>query len=158
MRTTTRAPVADPLTRGLRLLAGVTALAITVWVLVSYTSLPQTIPTHFDASGTADGFGPRWSVLVLAGVMLLITAGLLALSTRPAMLNYPIQVTDHTAPAVHRAGARTLVGTALSVQVLYLGGAMAVISAGGGALLPIGLLLLVAVLVVGFIAMARAAR
>lgn len=147
-----------PVTKGLRLLALVASLAITAWLLVRYPSLPDVVATHFDAGGHADDWGPRWSILVLAGLMLLLSLGIAALSTRPRSLNYPTEITASNAQAVYREGERLLVWTLLGLQVIYLGVAWSVLETGGGPIAVVGLVVLTAALIIGIIRMVRAGR
>jgi uncharacterized membrane protein len=159
MSTTSTTTTSGPVTKALRWLGVLVALAITVWLLVAYPELPATVPTHFDATGTADGWGPRSSVLVLAGVMLVLSVGIALLSARPRILNYPVIVTDHNAQAVHREGERLMVWTLLALQVLYLALAGAVILGGSAtALFVIGLAALLGAVAVGIVRVLRAAR
>ena len=146
-------------TRLLRAVSVLAALAITVWLLVAYPGLPATVPTHFDATGTADGWGPRSSVLVLGGIMLVLSVGIALLSARPRVLNYPVILTDHNAQAVYREGERLMVWTLLALQVLYLALASAVILGGSTtALFVIGLAALLGAVAVGIVRVLRAAR
>ena len=89
-----------PVTRALQWVIVLAALGTTAWLLVRYPSLPDTVASHFDASGQADDWGPRWSVLVLAVVMLLLSLGVAAPSTRPQWFNYPLEITERTARAI----------------------------------------------------------
>lgn len=154
-----RTSTTGPVTRLLRGLGMLGALAITAWILVAYPGLPETIPTHFDATGTADSWGSRTSILVLGGVMLALSAGLALLSTRPGAFNYPVTVTEHNAQAIHREGERMMVWTLLSLQLLYAGLVRSVILGGDGSLLPaIGLAALLGSVLVGIIRLLCAAR
>jgi uncharacterized membrane protein len=68
-------------------------LAIIVLTATSYSSLPETIPTHLNASGTADGSGGKWSILLLASVGIAVY-GLTTLAVRfPMLMNYPVTIT-----------------------------------------------------------------
>lgn len=147
-----------PVTRALRWFTVIAALGVTAWILVRYSSLPGTVAIHFDAGGQADDWGPRWSVLVLAAVMLLLSLGTAALSTRPRWFNYPLETTERIAQAVYREGERLMVWTLLGMQVLYLGIAWSVILGGGGALLVLGIAGLLGASAVGIVRMVRAAR
>ena len=159
MSTTSTTTTSGPVTRLLRWLGVLAALAITVWLLVVYPGLPATVPTHFDATGTADGWGPRSSVLVLGGIMLVLSVVIALLSARPRVLNYPVILTDHNAQAVHREGERLMVWTLLALQVLYLALAGAVILGGSTtALFVIGLAALLGAVAVGIVRVLRAAR
>lgn len=89
--------VTGPVTRGLRLAALLGVVALTVYILVRYPSLPEVVPVHFSFSGAADGFGSRSSMLWLAGVMLAISVLMAWLSTKPNALNYPGDITEANA-------------------------------------------------------------
>lgn len=154
-----RSYATGPITRGLRLLSALAALAITTWIIVRYPSLPQTVPTHFDVSGQADDWGPRWSVLVLAAVMLLLSLGLAVLSTHPRAFNYPLEITARTAQAVYREGERMMVAALVGVQLIYLDIALSVIGGpGAGVLIWIGMTVLVGSVVIGIVRLVRAGR
>ena len=145
-------------TRLLRAVSVLAALAITVWLLVAYPGLPATVPTHFDATGSAVGWGPRSSVLVLAGIMLVLSVGVAMLSARPRVLNYPVILTDHNVQAVHREGERLMVWTGLGMQGVYAGISCSLLGSGGAALLVAGLVVMVGAVVLGIVRVVRAAR
>ncbi len=147
-----------PVTRALRWLTVFSAFGTTAWLLARYPSLPDTVATHFGADGQADDWGPRWSVLVLATIMLLLSLGMAALSTRPRWFNFPLELTEQTAQAVYREGERLMVWTVLSLQVIYLGVAWSVLAGGGGPLIAIGLVAMVAAAIAGIIRLVRAGR
>lgn len=147
-----------PITWGLRWLGVLGALGVTAWVLVRYSSLPDTVATHFDASGQADDWGPKWSILVLAGVMLLLSMGLAVLSTRPRAFNYPLEITTDNAQTVYREGERLMVWTLLGMVVTYAGIAWSTVLTGGAPLLAAGLVVMVVAVVVGVIRLVRAGR
>ncbi|WP_114856502.1 DUF1648 domain-containing protein [Brachybacterium sp. YJGR34] len=145
-------------TRALRVLGVLCALGVTAWILRRFPDLPATVPTHLDASGTPDAWGGRASVLVLAGVMLLLVVGIAALSTRPRALNYPLEVTEDSAQTVYREGERMLVWTLLGLDAIYLGVARSVIEGGGGPTIMVGLMVLAGVVIVGIVRLVRAGR
>lgn len=147
-----------PVTRALRWFTVLSTLGITAWLLVRYPSLPDTVATHFGPSGEADDWGPRWSLLVVAGIMVVLSLALAAMSTRPRGFNYPAEITDGNAQAMYREGERLLVWTALWMQVLYFGIVWAVLASGGGPLLAVGLVGLIGASIVGIVRMVRAAR
>jgi len=69
-----------------------------VWIILAwmgYDSLPERIPTHFDASGTPDGYMARsfssWFLLPLVGVITVLTIlfSTVITSRHPARLNVP---------------------------------------------------------------------
>jgi uncharacterized membrane protein len=54
------------------------------YLLSTYGSLPETIPTHFNASGKPDGFGGRSTVWITSGMLAAVSVGLFVL-----VLNLP---------------------------------------------------------------------
>lgn len=147
-----------PLTRMLRVGSVLVSLVITGWILLTYSQLPAIIPTHFGPGGEADEWGPRWNVLLLAGIMLLMTVGMAALSTKPRWMNYPGEVTEATAQAIYREGERLLVWAVLAMQPIYLGATLSVIGEAGGMLIALGLAGMALALVIGIVRLVRAGR
>ena len=147
-----------PVTRMLRWVSVLATFAVTAWLMVVYPTLPETVMTHFGPGGEADDWGPKWSLLVIAGVMVLLSLPLAAISTRPRGFNYPVEITESNAQTMYREGERLMVWTLLGMQVLYLGIAWSVILGGGGALLVLGIAGLLGASAVGIVRMVRAAR
>lgn len=147
-----------PVTRALRWVGVLAMVGITAWVLLAYPSLPGTVATHFNARGQADDWGPRWSLLVIAGIMVLLSLALAAISTRPRAFNYPAEVTPSNAQPMYREGERMMVWMLLGVQGIYAGIACSVLEVGGPPLLVAGLAVLVGALVLGLLRMVRAGR
>ncbi len=109
----------QPLTSLERALEAVCILGVALCFalpLIAWGRLPDRVPTHFGASGQADGFGPKSALFNLAWVQLgmwlflsLITPLLKRLS--PRYWNMPIRVTAENA---------TRVAGALRVSMLWL--------------------------------------
>ncbi|KAE8764089.1 DUF1648 domain-containing protein [Georgenia thermotolerans] len=108
-------------TRALRLAAWAVFVAGVLLIAARYPALPATIPTHFDATGTPDGFGPRTSILWLPLLWFVLQAGLLALSRYPRIFNYPVPVTADNAQRLYREGEQLMVVLAAEVAVMFLG-------------------------------------
>ena len=54
------------------IITGIIILLPLIWGLITYASLPEQIPIHFDIAGNVDNYGPRWSVLLISPIFLLI--------------------------------------------------------------------------------------
>ncbi|MBO1769523.1 DUF1648 domain-containing protein [Agrococcus sp. TF02-05] len=143
-------------TRALRILAFLCIAAITAWLLLRYHALPETIPTHFDATGEADAFGSRSNVLALAGVMVALAALLAWLSTKPRHLNYLAHLTDENAQRVYREGERLLVWLLATLVPIYLGLLLSMLGCPGAALVVGGLAAMPVLVLVGAVRMAMA--
>ncbi|MEN9832077.1 MAG: hypothetical protein RLZZ487_1682, partial [Pseudomonadota bacterium] len=72
-------------------------LALWIWTGTSYSSLPDTIPTHFNAAGEADGFGRKASIVSLPVVASLLYIGLTLLNRVPHSFNFPTPITQDNA-------------------------------------------------------------
>ena len=69
-------------------------LAMIGLIVMQYTSLPSIIPTHFNASGEVDGYGGKWTVLLLAVVAVVVYVLATLASRYPNLMNYPIPITE----------------------------------------------------------------
>lgn len=151
-----RTYVTDPVTRAVRILALLVTAAIAGWLLLRYPSLPQVVPTHFDASGTADGWGDKSSVLLLIAVFLALSVGIAWLSTKPRVFNYPVQVTASNAQPVYREGERMLVWLLVPMSALFAGISGSQASLPAAPLLWAGMAGMLIVIAVGIVRLLRA--
>ncbi|WP_260632373.1 DUF1648 domain-containing protein [Bacillus bingmayongensis] len=71
-----------------------------VYIFMNWTTLPHTIPTHFNASGEADGFGGKWRIFIhlIVGLGLYIFFNIL--SRFPNLFNYPVNTTEENKPLI----------------------------------------------------------
>jgi len=83
------------------LMAGFVCFAI-----YAHYTLPDTIPTHFDASGKVDGH--KASLLMLPIVALFTFLLLSIISRYPHYCNYPVEITEWNAEFQYRNGLRLL--------------------------------------------------
>jgi uncharacterized membrane protein len=72
---------------------------IMIWVLTitSYSNLPETIPTHYNGAGQADGFGGKATILTLPLIATILFIGLTVLNKFPQVFNYPTEITQDNA-------------------------------------------------------------
>lgn len=81
-----------------------------LWILtvLNYTSLPESIPTHFNGSGQVDDYGNKGSILFLPAIGTLIFAGITFLTRMPYIFNYPVAITEENAERQYRNAARMM--------------------------------------------------
>ncbi|WP_161794511.1 DUF1648 domain-containing protein [Demequina globuliformis] len=112
-------PGTGPHLRGARIttyvLTGIGAIA----ALAFYPLLPDAIPIHWDATGTADSWGSPVMIVVLVALWVGIVIGVDALSRRPHILNYPMEVTKEAAPRLYASATRMLVWMNVGLTVLF---------------------------------------
>jgi uncharacterized membrane protein len=71
--------------------------AIWIFTIINYASLPDTIPTHYNSEGQADGFGGKLTIWVLPVLAIALFVALTQLNKFPHVFNYPINITPDNA-------------------------------------------------------------
>lgn len=74
-----------------------TLIALWFVTLTSYANLPQTIPTHYNAAGVADGYGSKTSIFGLPIIATLLFVVLTILNKFPHAFNYLTPITNQNA-------------------------------------------------------------
>ncbi|OLN21997.1 hypothetical protein BTO30_11735 [Domibacillus antri] len=59
-----------------------------MYLAVQYVSLPERVPTHFNAFNVPDGWGPKWMMLIPLVIGFAIWIGLHVLEKFPHIHNY----------------------------------------------------------------------
>lgn len=74
-------------------------LVVAVWALTitNYAILPDTIPTHYNAAGQANGFGGKATILTLPLLATVLFVGLTFLNKFPHIFNYTTKITQDNA-------------------------------------------------------------
>lgn len=83
---------------------------VLIWgiTLVNFSQLPDKIPTHFNFSGDADGFGHKSTILLLPIIAIILYLRLNALVKSPHTFNYPFTVTENNVEKVYFYSTRML--------------------------------------------------
>ena len=92
-----------------------------ILVAVFFLNLPETIPTHFNIKGIADGYGNKNDIWMLPLLNLITYLGLTLLITKvkPHHYNYPIKVTEENAPIVYGLSLKMLVWLNFGIAILF---------------------------------------
>jgi uncharacterized membrane protein len=96
-------------------------LALWVWTGMSYSSLPDTIPTHFNTAGEADGFGSKASIIGLPVIATLLYIGLTLLNRFPHIFNFPTPVTQDNALRQYTNATRMIRYLKLILVLVFAG-------------------------------------
>ena len=85
-------------------------ILLTLWVLTitHYSTLPDTITTHFNGAGEADGFGRKASIIGLPLIASLLFIGITVLNRYPHIFNYPTAITQDNALRQYTLATRML--------------------------------------------------
>jgi uncharacterized membrane protein len=96
-------------------------LALWDWTGTSYSSLPDSIPTHFNAAGEADDYGRKASIFGLPVVASLLYIGLTLLNRVPHIFNFPTPVTQENA-LIQYTNATRMIRSLKLILVVVFGG------------------------------------
>ena len=64
-----------------------------VFLFISWGSIPEIVPTHFDGKGVANDFGSKSTLLIEMGIMVGVLALLAVIEQFPQLWNMPVEVT-----------------------------------------------------------------
>ena len=95
-------------------------ILISLWagVIVVFPSLPQTIPRHFNATGTADGFGDKANIFALPLVATFEYALITILQRFPHIYNYLSEVTPENARRMYTSATKLMRHIKLVVLII----------------------------------------
>ncbi|MUK89054.1 DUF1648 domain-containing protein [Ornithinibacillus sp. L9] len=114
-----------------------------IYAIISFTSLPDEIPIHFNLAGEADNWGNKALIFILPLMFKVIFLILYFVSKSPSMINYPVKVTEENAIDLYKLGR--LVLTIMNVEMALIMTALTVVMiqtakgniTGTGLLIPI---------------------
>lgn len=94
---------------------------IAIWGLTisTYTNLPDTIPTHYNGAGQADGFGGKENILTLPLIATILFVGLTVLNKFPHVFNYPTNITQDNALGQYTNATRLIRYLKLIIVVIF---------------------------------------
>jgi uncharacterized membrane protein len=110
-----------PSDKVLELLGWGVLLALWIWTGTSYSNLPDTIPTHFNAAGEADGFGRKASIVGLPIIATLLYIGLTLLNRYPHIFNFPTPITQDNALKQYTNATRMIRYLKLILVLVFTG-------------------------------------
>lgn len=99
--------------------AWILSAVCTIGMVARFPFLPQTVPTHFDLTGQPDGYGSRWVLPILCGVMLLAIWLVAVLSRRTDLHNNSRHVPAERAEKFHQNAERAMVRLMLFLVLIY---------------------------------------
>lgn len=94
---------------------------ILLWIItvLSYASLPEIIPTHFNASGQADDEGSKMVLFFLPVIGTLIFVAMTVLNYYPHIFNYPVAITEANAQKQYNNAQRMIKVLKLILAVVF---------------------------------------
>ena len=86
------------------------AVLVLMWIhlIMEYSSLPETIASHFNASGKPDDYSSKSFLWFLPSLATVMYIGLFILNRFPHLHNYTINITEENALRQYRFSTRML--------------------------------------------------
>ena len=78
------------------------------YTIIEYASLPETIPTHFNARGEADDFGDKLTLWFVPAIALVMYIGIFIINMFPHTHNYMVNITQENALKNYTLSTRVL--------------------------------------------------
>lgn len=104
---------------GINAISLLVLVAFWIYIVMNYQKLPDIIPTHFNGSGIADGFGEKWTILISPVLTTLFFIGLTILGRFPHLLNYPTTITKENLNTQHNIAKRMLRFLKLVIIIIF---------------------------------------
>jgi uncharacterized membrane protein len=89
------------------------------YVIYIYRILPETIATHFGASGKADGFGNKSAIFFMPGMSLFVYLLLTIINNVPHTFNFPVKITPQNAMRQYVLATRIIRIMKLTIVLLF---------------------------------------
>ncbi len=88
---------------------GAIALVLMVILPILYFNvLPDEVPRHFNTAGQPDAMGSKTTILLLAGIGVVMYLGLWKLNQYPHTFNYPVRITKENAYYQYEVATRMM--------------------------------------------------
>ena len=101
------------------ILGWISIFAIWVLTITNYSNLPDTIPTHYNGTGQADGFGGKATILTLPLIATVLFVGLTVLNKFPHIFNYPTNITQDNALRQYTNATRMIRYLKLIIVIIF---------------------------------------
>ena len=131
--------------------------AVTIYTIIVYRKIDFEVPTHFNASGTADAYGSKSSLLIPLVTGWLLYAGMTVVGAVPSVWNTGVTVTNKNQEKVS-----SIIRTMLSILTFVIAAffSCTVFCAAKGmnlpaAVLPVFLLAVFGTIIISVVRLAR---
>jgi uncharacterized membrane protein len=94
-------------------------LLLCTYTIVVYSTLPSTIPIHFNSIGKADGFGNK-AILFITPIIAMFLILLLSLVSKiPHQFNYPVKITPENALKQYELATKLIRNLKLIIVLIF---------------------------------------
>lgn len=103
----------------LDILSATILILFITYTIISYSDLPETIPTHFNLKGEADGYGKKSMMWLLPALGIVMFFGLYIMNKYPHLHNYMVNITEDNALQNYRFSTRIVRFVNLFVMITF---------------------------------------
>lgn len=95
---------------------------IAFWLMniFSFSTLPETIPTHYNGMGEVDDYGPKATIFFLPVLGTVLFAFLTYIIKKPETFNYTVEITEENALAQYTNATKLLRFMKLGLLILFI--------------------------------------
>ena len=95
-------------------------VAFWVMTLFAFTTLPESIPTHYNGLGEVDGYGPKATIFFLPVLGTVLSAFLTYIIKKPETFNYTVEITEKNAHTQYTNSTKLLRFMKLALLILFI--------------------------------------
>lgn len=99
------------------IIATITILIMLVYINITWSNIPEIIPTHFGFSGTPDAYGSKKSLFIIVVIAVMLHLLLAILSKFPQYYNYPFEITEKNVEPLYKIGRQTMLLIDLEISI-----------------------------------------
>ena len=100
--------------------AYVALVAFLVMTIFAFSTLPESIPTHYNGLGEVDGYGPKATIFFLPVLGTVLFAFLTYIVKKPETFNYTVEITEENALAQYTNATKLLRFMKLALLILFI--------------------------------------
>ena len=148
------APPATSLEKQFKLVNTVLIIAMAVYAITNFASLPAEIPMHFNAKGEVDGWGNKAVLFVVPGCAVFLFFMMNIIGTlKPSSYNFPVPLTKENAKQQVNLAREMMQGLNLAIFVMlfYILWRMVAIAKGASGGLGTGFMVFFLALIFGIL-------
>jgi len=94
-------PPQTPLERLANIVGYTSFLTMILFMVFNWGSMPDNVPTHFNLAGEADGWGSKWSLIILPIIAIFLHIMMEFVEKNPHTHNFPVALTEENAPKLY---------------------------------------------------------
>ena len=103
----------------LDILSATLLILLIAYAVISYSELPDVIPSHFNAKGEVDGYSEKIMLWLLPALGVVLFFGLYIINKFPHIHNYMVNITEDNALKNYRLSTRIVRFTNLFIMFIF---------------------------------------